>query len=61
MATEAMPPTRSDGPTLNSPVREGGVDAVVIFLSAEGAPQFVPALRASEKSTAEFPPLRTGY
>ena len=32
---------------MNSPVREGGVDAAVSYLSAEGATGFVPAPLAS--------------
>jgi hypothetical protein len=34
---------RSKGPTVSSPVREGGVDATVSCLSAEGAPRFCDA------------------
>ena len=38
---------RSEGPAISSPVREGGVEATIHHLSAEGAPRIVPALRAS--------------
>jgi hypothetical protein len=51
---------RSEGPAVNSPVREGGVGATVIYLSAEGAEHRyeqnqVPALRASRLSRGYDP------
>ncbi len=42
-----LPTLRFEEPAVNSPVREGGVDATVSYLSAEGASRFVQALRAS--------------
>jgi hypothetical protein len=51
---------RSDGPTISSPVREGGVVAMANYLSAEGAPRFVPALRASVRLKEAIPALTDG-
>lgn len=52
---------QSEGPKVNSPAREGGVNATISCLSAEGAPRSVPARRASDLSSAEIPPpSRTG-
>jgi hypothetical protein len=45
---------------LNSPVREGGVKATVICLSAEGAPRLVPALRAARLLRGGLPALTDG-
>jgi len=51
---------RSEGPAVNSPVREGGGDPSFGAWSAEGAPRFVPALRASGKGKGQFPALTDG-
>jgi hypothetical protein len=52
--------SRSEGPAVSSPVRKGGVDSTVSCLSAEGAPRFVPALRASGYQEAVIPALTDG-
>ncbi len=53
---------RSEGPSVNSPVRKGGMDAAVSYLSAEGATRLVAALRASALSRDENPrPYGRGY
>jgi len=44
---------------VSSPVRKGGVDAL-ICLSAEGAPRFVSALRALRILEVQFPALTDG-
>jgi hypothetical protein len=43
------------------PALRGGRGRCDRYLSAEGAPRFVPALRASELEKQSSPPSRTGY
>ena len=52
---------RSEGPLGSSPVREGGVDATIGCLSAEGAPRFCagPSSLGAILSQGS-PPSRTG-
>src|SRR6266540_1598471 len=52
---------RSEGPSVSSPVREGGVATTISSLSAEGAPRFVPVLWTSGLLRGwNSPPSRTG-
>jgi hypothetical protein len=51
---------RSEGPVVNSPVRQGGVDLDGSFLSAEGAPRMVSILASGHRELRFPPPSRTG-
>ena len=51
--------SRSEGPEVSSPVREGGVDVTVGCLSAEGAPRF-GAGPSGLWAIRSPPPSRTG-
>src|SRR6266508_532672 len=51
---------RSEGPSVSSPVREGGVATTISSLSAEGAPRFVPSFGPLVIERLEFPALTDG-
>ena len=48
--------TRSEGPSINSPVREGGEPLLSIHLRPEGPAQLVAHLRRSGLPVAATPP-----